>query len=173
MGLSSPLVGRDRECALGAQLLAEATAGHCALLLIAGEAGIGKSRLTRAWTETAHQMDFALLAGMCQEQDRDYPFAPFVDALPQWSHEAGEETVRALLGEQCHVLSKIRPELGLPEAGPLPPLSPEQEKRRIFEAFVTLLTRLCMRRPPRMTARRSKSCAWTAWRKSPRQTYSP
>lgn len=131
MALSLPLIGRDRECALGTQLLTEAAAGQCALLLVSGEAGIGKPPL----------------AGMCQEQDRDYPFAPFVDALHQWSHDAGADTVRTLIGEQRHILAQILPELGVSDATDVPPLSPEQKLRRIFEAFATLLTQLCTRQP--------------------------
>ena len=157
MALSLPLIGRDHECALSAQLLTAAAAGECALLLVSGEAGIGKSRLARACVDAAQAMDFTLLAGMCQEQDRDYPFAPFVDALRQWLHDAGADTVHALLGEQRHVLTQILPELSLPETTIVPPLSPEQEKRRIFEAFVMLLARLCARQPLLLTL---EDCHW-------------
>ncbi len=151
MALLLPLVGRDRECAIGAGILSEAAAGRAALLLISGEAGVGKSRLTQAIADTAQRMDFASLVGVCQEQDRDYPFAPFVDALRQWLHDAGADTVYPLLGEEQHVLMQILPELGVSEPAALPPLSPEQEKRRIFESFVTVLTRLCGERPLLLT----------------------
>jgi len=151
MALLLPLFGRDRECAIGAAILSEAAASRAALLLVSGEAGVGKSRLTQAIADTAQRMDFASLVGVCQEQDRDYPFAPFVDALRQWLHDAGADTVRPLLGEERHALVQILPELGGSEPAALPPLSPEQEKRRIFESLVTLLTRLCGERPLLLT----------------------
>lgn len=136
------IVGRDRELAFGAQLLRETAAKHNRLLLISGEAGVGKSRLLREITAYATHDGFRLLAGVCQEHDHDYPFAPFLDALRQYMHGLSSSDVAALAGPDQAIFARLLPELGLAEQENTPFLPPEQEKRCIFEAFVGLFTRL-------------------------------
>ena len=139
------MVGRDAELVAGAAWLTNALAGHGTLALVAGEAGIGKSRLTCALSELATARGFRLLRGLCGEHDRAYPFAPLLDAFRQQLRRAPvTDGVEALFGPDAAPFARLLPELALPGAAPLPPLPPlppEAEKRRLFEAFVRVFAR--------------------------------
>ena len=141
------IVGRDQELAFGARVLSEVAAGRSTFLLVTGEAGIGKSRLAQALTASATDAGFRVLAGVCHEHDRDLPFAAFLDALRQQLHGTATNTptngIADLLGVDGGVFARLLPELGpAGEESLAPALPPEQEKRRLFEAFVDLFTRL-------------------------------
>lgn len=78
------LVGRNREVAAVERVLNGAAAGGCAVAAVTGEPGIGKTRLVRDIEERALRRGFLVLTGQCREQDPDFPFAPFSDALHQF-----------------------------------------------------------------------------------------
>ncbi|MDQ2786167.1 MAG: AAA family ATPase [Chloroflexota bacterium] len=130
------VVGRERELACGAALLTEAAAGRGQVLLLSGEAGIGKSRLACALMGTASWRGFQTIIGVCQEQDRDCPYAPFLDAVRFLLHRGGSDASAAIAEQDRAVLARLVPELGMTGDEPVATLPPEHEKRRIFEAFV-------------------------------------
>src|SRR4051812_5359952 len=141
------VIGRERELAVGARFLEEAASGHATFLLLTGEAGVGKGRMPRQGRETASRAGFRLLIGICQEHDRDFPFAPFLDAFRQHIRSMAPDAVAAIVGPERAIFARLLPELGLIERDVPPPLPPEQEKRCIFEAFVSLFTRLAREAP--------------------------
>lgn len=143
------LVGRAHELAQLARLLTDTKRGRGALVLVAGEAGAGKSRLLRELLPEAKNQGFEILVGHCFERDADFPFAPFIDAFRQLLSERANEDPRTIFGPEARVLVELLPELGRPfgtsgEGGSLPP---EQEKRRWFEALGSLFIRLSIRQP--------------------------
>ncbi|MEO7665124.1 MAG: AAA family ATPase, partial [Candidatus Limnocylindrales bacterium] len=73
------LVGRDDLLAFAERRLADAKAGHGRLVLLSGEAGIGKSRLRQAIHRSATTAGFVTSNGSVAPQDRDVPFAAFLD----------------------------------------------------------------------------------------------
>ena len=78
--LQSPLlVGRDDMLALGERRIAETKAGRAGLLLLAGEAGIGKSRLLKALTRQAILGGFRYAKGDLAPQDSLVPLASLYD----------------------------------------------------------------------------------------------
>src|SRR5262245_17948104 len=77
--LSPVLVGRDDLLALADRRLAEAAAGRGELLLLAGEAGIGKTRLLGSFEAKAMAAGFRVLRGSTFPRDHEVPAAPFVD----------------------------------------------------------------------------------------------
>ncbi|HZR40339.1 MAG TPA: AAA family ATPase [Ktedonobacteraceae bacterium] len=128
---TSPFVGRIRELALLDQMLKDGPQ----VLLVAGEPGIGKSRLLQASIEQAQTQGWAVLSGGCHRRSGQDPYAPLVDAL-------ADSLRRMPLAEQrrhlqgCTWLVRLLPELT--EAGVLSPptwtLPPEQERRLMFDA---------------------------------------
>ena len=97
--LVSPLlIGRDDPLDVADDRLREAAAGRGRFLLLAGEAGIGKSRLLAAIAARARQAGFAVAQGDVAPPDLDVPAASLLDLartmarLPEWA-----ETGRALL----------------------------------------------------------------------------
>jgi DNA-binding CsgD family transcriptional regulator len=73
------LVGRDDLLVLADRRLDDVTAGRGQLLLLAGEAGIGKTRLLAAIRRKAEARGFSAVAGAVAPQDRDVPAASILD----------------------------------------------------------------------------------------------
>jgi hypothetical protein len=103
------LVGRTPQLDLLDRSIAEVLSGHGQTVLIAGEAGIGKSRLTaeagarfRAHLATADQLAVRILTGRCFEPDRVLPYARcLICCGPTWpgdhlwtSPRCSEQTVQ-------------------------------------------------------------------------------
>ncbi len=81
--ISSPLfVGRAAELATFERLLERATGGDGGALMVAGEAGIGKSRLVAEFDQRARDADALTLIGECVDlAEGELAFAPIVSAL--------------------------------------------------------------------------------------------
>jgi AAA ATPase-like protein len=77
--LSPVIVGRDEHLALAHRRIGEVLAGHGQLLLISGEAGIGKSRLLAEIGRLALERGFRVAAGEVAPQDHDVLAASFLD----------------------------------------------------------------------------------------------
>lgn len=118
--------------------LEQARAGHGQTLLLAGEAGIGKSRLVAEAKTWAAQHQWLIQQGRCFEPDRVLPYAPLLDLLRAFlaTHAA------AALQPFAPELIKLLPELDTlwPGLKPSAPLEPEAEKRRQFQTLEKFLT---------------------------------
>jgi predicted ATPase/DNA-binding CsgD family transcriptional regulator len=76
------LVGRARELQVLDETLARARSGFCRVIVISGEAGVGKSRLVIESKNRFLALGGGwLIQGNCFEVDREYPFAPIYDLL--------------------------------------------------------------------------------------------
>lgn len=147
--ISPRIIGRDDELGAIQTVLEGVRAGGVECVVIAGNAGVGKTRLVAEVARKASAAGFDLLLGRCVEQDSAFPFAAVVDALRAFFAGRGPEEVRqALAGVGAEVV-KLVPELGLllPGLTPTPPLDPEAERRRLFEALLRVLTPPACRKP--------------------------
>lgn len=101
-------------------------------VLIAGEAGIGKSRLVAEARARADELGFLGLEGHCFEPDRSLSYAPLLDLLRTRLASQSPEEVTHELGPSAPELVPLLPELAtlLPGLPALRLLAPEQEKRR-------------------------------------------
>jgi hypothetical protein len=80
--ISSPiLIGREREVAILQSLIDQVKQGHGQVLLLSGEAGIGKSRLLAEGKRQASEQGFLVFRGICFPTDRSSPYAPLLDLL--------------------------------------------------------------------------------------------
>ncbi|MGH2343741.1 MAG: AAA family ATPase [Chloroflexota bacterium] len=141
-GVLVPLVGRAREQALLDRFLAgEGTVGGAArVLVLAGEPGIGKTRLLQAAAQQAVSRGWNVLFGGCQRSGGQDPYAPILEALSRHIHVQRPERRGADL-EGCAWLVRLLPELAeMPVRPPSGTLSSEQERRLIFGAVERFLT---------------------------------
>src|SRR6476646_6101909 len=88
-GGTPPLVGREREQATLREALDHALAGRGSLVLIGGEAGIGKTALAEALLAEAHDQDALVLVGRCYDLSETPPYGPWREAFERAPHEAG------------------------------------------------------------------------------------
>jgi len=131
-----PLVGRAQELALLDQLLTDGQP----VLLVAGEPGIGKSRILQAGIERAQAQGWMVLSGSCHRHSGQDPYAPLLGALvDSLRRQSPAEQRRQLQG--CSWLVRLLPELAeirvvSPPTWMLPPV---QERRLMFAAVAQYL----------------------------------
>jgi class 3 adenylate cyclase len=159
----SPLVGRDEEIELLIRRWTRTKAGDGQVVLISGEPGIGKSRLTAALTERLHPEPHLRLRHFCSPYHQDSALFPFIDQLGRVSGFAGDdppasrleklEAVLALAGSSREDVALLGDLLSLPasERHPLPNLSPQRKKERTLGALIRQLEGLARRQPVVMT----------------------
>ena len=137
------LIGRSEELAALYDLIVDAAAGNNRVVLISGEAGIGKTRLIAEVATFAAHNGMRILRGHCFEQDRAFSYAPLIDLLRSFAAGQSPDRLAYDLGDTASELVKLLPDLAtyLDNLSPSPSLNPEQEKQRLFYT----LTRLCAR----------------------------
>src|SRR5438128_768814 len=84
LAMPSPLVGRDRERGILRRLLNASLAGHGSLVLIGGEAGIGKTALAEALCQEARQQGALVLVGRCYDLTETPPYGPWVELFGRY-----------------------------------------------------------------------------------------
>ena len=140
------LVGRSAELAVLQECIEAAARGQGGVVLLAGEAGIGKSRLVAELQASPPVQAFQLLGGQCFPTDRSCPYAPLLDLLRAFLAPLSPAQIATALGASARALVPLLPEQvqHLPEVASLPPLSslePEQEQRRLFAALAEVFIR--------------------------------
>ncbi|MFD7653401.1 AAA family ATPase [Actinosynnema sp. NPDC059797] len=130
---SPVLVGRGDE--LGALL--GAVAGQPSVVLVAGEAGVGKSRLVRELLHRPELAPLRVLTGFCQPLREPFPYGAVLDAL----RTVGPYLARVSLSPVTGVLRPLVPEIAdhLP-GSPTRPDDPRHERHHLFRAVRELLS---------------------------------
>ena len=119
-------VGRDREYAWFAQRLDEVVEGRGGAVVVEGEAGVGKTRLTEEFLGYARTRGIRVLSGRCYERELGPSLEPVIDALSQIADR--EE----LVPEMSHS--------GMEEPGYFPEAEPH-DGTRVYQAFTRELIR--------------------------------
>ncbi|MDQ3946011.1 MAG: AAA family ATPase, partial [Actinomycetota bacterium] len=128
-------VGRDGELERLGQLWKEAVAGERRVALLAGEPGVGKTRLAAELAGQVHEEGAVVLAGRCDE-DLGVPYQPFVEALRHYVDQTRSEDTAERFGRYGGELVRLVPELAARVRELPPPLAsdPETERYRLFDA---------------------------------------
>ena len=137
-----PIAGRRAELAAVRNHLETGTG----LLLVAGEAGIGKTTLVRTASTDA---DSFVVVGHCLPLSTEIPLLPFAEALRSVHDDDDGETLRDVLHEcpdyVAPSLARLLPSLTMPS--PLNPTDPQWSHERLFAAVRTVLEVLLRRGP--------------------------
>jgi serine/threonine protein kinase/tetratricopeptide (TPR) repeat protein len=150
-----PLVGREPELALLLDRWGHAREGNGQVVLLSGEAGIGKSALMLALRERLGSGVAAWWACFASPYTQGSPLQPIVGPLRQIllpGTEAGSlDRLASSLGELglADTVALFAPLLDLPldERYPVPPLSPQRRQEKTLEALEALILELAERRP--------------------------
>ena len=146
----APLIGRERELAELEAFweLAAGPDGSGQLVLLAGDAGIGKTTLTAELARRVHEAGAIVLAGR-SPRETVVPYQPILEALRHWALNAPATELSTTAREYGSELARLIPELRrrAPDLPPPPLDEPETERYRLFEAVVGLLTELSRSAP--------------------------
>jgi class 3 adenylate cyclase/predicted ATPase len=156
----TPLVGREEEVALLQQRWAQATAGQGQVVLLSGEAGIGKSRLVQVLKDhIAHEPHARIewCGSSYHQQSALYPVIMHLHRLLQWREdESPQEKLRTLettlaasglaLPEVVPVLAALL-SLPLPAHYPALTLTPQRQRQKTLETLLTWLDTEARRQP--------------------------
>jgi ABC-type oligopeptide transport system substrate-binding subunit/DNA-binding SARP family transcriptional activator len=138
-----PFVGREAETEALAGHLAAAMEGLGRLVLIAGEAGVGKTRLAEEFLALAEEHGAQVFQGRAYELERDLPFQPVREALRRnLFRRLDPERAQQVLGRRAPYVALLVPEIKqfMPDFPSLDPVLPEEERHRLL----TGLTRFCL-----------------------------
>jgi DNA-binding CsgD family transcriptional regulator/tetratricopeptide (TPR) repeat protein len=136
------MIGRTAELAEIEAALTDAAAGRPSLVFVAGESGVGKTRILDEAARRARAAGGRLLSGDCVELgEGELPYAPIVAALRPLARD-GDPALDAL-PEGAHAeLTRLLPGLGLPATAPVETEDVGAAQSRLFEALISLLEQL-------------------------------
>jgi EAL domain-containing protein (putative c-di-GMP-specific phosphodiesterase class I) len=118
------------------EALRSAMLGEGRAVFLAGEAGLGKSRLCRELTLRAETLDCVVLRGACSDGELSLPYLPFVDAISSYLVGVDKAWLRDQLGESRRELAQLFTQL---ESEAAPEIDdPVRAKLRLFEAITAL-----------------------------------
>ena len=156
----APLLGREEELDLLVRRWQQAKAGEGRAVLIAGEPGIGKSRLTRALLERVQDEPHTRLQYHCSPYHQDSALHPIISQLVRAAGIEHEDAADRKLGKlgavlaptatgQNETVALLAPLLSIPLAPEHVPLdlSPQRRKELTFRALLGQLEALAATQP--------------------------
>jgi DNA-binding winged helix-turn-helix (wHTH) protein/predicted ATPase len=153
------LVGREEELELLLRRWSRAKTGEGQVVLLSGEAGIGKSRLTAALFEAIKPEPHARLRNFCSPQHTDSALHPTIDQIERAAGFARDDTLQAKFDKLDALLAQISTSaqdaalfvemLSLPNDGRYPTLelSPQQRRQKMLEALMAQVETLSRLNP--------------------------
>ena len=140
------LVGRNDELARLEAVAARARGGAAEVVVVDGEAGIGKTTLLRAWAGLRTAAGDTVLMASCGPLDRSMPLDALLAALASLLRGLGPETAADILGADAALLAPL---LNLAPGPRLPPMLADSllGPAVLYSALVRALGRLAERAP--------------------------
>jgi class 3 adenylate cyclase/tetratricopeptide (TPR) repeat protein len=141
---ASTLVGRDEDVQHILTAIEAVMDGDGRLIMLAGEPGVGKTRLAQEATLTVRNRGFMVVAGTCYESEQGTPFYPFLEALSQ-AYDAAPPSIQTAVRRQWPSLGKLLPTQSIPV--PAGAWSTQEEQQRLFWAVTGFLQAIAERMP--------------------------
>jgi predicted ATPase/class 3 adenylate cyclase len=158
-GSLTPLVGREEECELLLRRWARAKSGEGQVVLLSGEAGIGKSRLTADLLESLGTEPHRRLRYFCSPRHTDSAFYPIIGQMERAAGLLHNDTSQqkldkldALLGQTSTSIEDaalLAETLSLANDGRYPALelTPQQRRQKTLEALTAQMKTLSLQNP--------------------------
>ena len=136
------LVGRSREMAELMLALEGAMSGQGRTVMLAGEPGIGKTRIARELAAMADERGARVLWGGCYEDgDLSLPYRPFVEALRSYLLDRADEDLSQEKRSSLAELARIVPDIARQANVELiPPGDPAEDRYRLLSAVSDFLS---------------------------------
>lgn len=139
---AATLVARTDELQRALFSLGTAAAGRGQLVLLAGEPGVGKTRLAQEVTLLARNQGFLIAAGRCYEHTAAVPYYPFMSLLERVYAEA-PVAVRRVAPIQWPYLAHFLPDF----SGAAPPSGAPDEQQEVFRSVAGFVRAVAAERP--------------------------
>jgi DNA-binding CsgD family transcriptional regulator len=143
-------VGRQREMGDLKAALDETLAHRTQLVMLVGEAGIGKTRTARELAGVAEGRGLRVLWGRCQQDQGAPPYWPWTLVIRSYLQSQEPEELAAQMGAGAPDIAQVIPEVRdrLPNLEPSPHLdNPDHARFRLFDAITTFFRRASLRQP--------------------------
>jgi DNA-binding winged helix-turn-helix (wHTH) protein len=145
----TPFVGRERVMEALRGSLDEALAGRGRLVILSGEAGIGKTRTSEELAAEARSRGARVLEGRCHEGEGAPVYWPWVQILRAAAGDGDHNRLHAQLGaaasDVAHLVSELRGHFG--DARRATPVDWAQARFRLFDGITSFLSRLSRTQP--------------------------
>jgi tetratricopeptide (TPR) repeat protein len=145
--LDGPLIGRSTEFRTLIDRYQRVHTGQPHLVLLQGESGIGKTRLTNEFVSWAQAQGANVLAGCVLQTERQLPYQPFIDIL---RHSLGQGQIpkEPISAVWLTELARLLPELHerFPDL-PVPSTDEELGHHHLFEAITRIVRRWAAHHP--------------------------
>jgi predicted ATPase len=130
-------------------VLEDALSGRGRLVMLVGEAGIGKTHTARELATIAEQRSAWVLWGSCYAEQRAPPYWPWVQVIRSYIQRRDSEELRSQMGAGAADIAEVVPEVReqLPDLQPPPALEPQQARFRLFDSITTFLKRASQAQP--------------------------
>jgi predicted ATPase len=146
-GREGGFVGREREQSELKRALADARAGAGRFYLVAGEAGMGKTRLVDRLAVEARDSGFRVAWGRCWENADARPFWPWVQILRALLRDGGEVAKETFSSPAVRPLTQLIPELAGNEDSSDRPSTKSGTRVQLFDALTVALQQLVQTQP--------------------------
>lgn len=144
-----PLVGRAQELEVMHAAWRAGLAGQSSLLLISGEAGVGKTRLVQEFADQKRWQGVRVLQGCCYEFERQLPYQPLADALQALPLDAAAAACAQVPEWVTAQVRRLVPDLGEPNPDQTGLLTASDGARQeqLFQGLSRFLAGLADRQP--------------------------
>jgi len=146
---SSDFIGRQPELAVLTAALDDALAGRGQMVMLAGEPGIGKTRLAQELSARAVSLGAQVMWGWCYEHAGAPPYWPYVHPIRTYIETADASLLESQMGSGGAVIGEIVPEITqkLPGLGQPVPAESEQARFRLFDSVATFIKNAAQSQP--------------------------
>jgi predicted ATPase/Tfp pilus assembly protein PilF len=130
------LIAREEELGRLLSAVDAVEGGSGRLVLLAGEPGVGKTRLAQEVTRHVYERGFLVASGRCYEPQQSVPYYPFLDVLSA-VYRAASPSIQADVGRRWPYLGRLLPDLVTDrgrESG-----SGQDEQQELFRAITNFL----------------------------------
>jgi DNA-binding CsgD family transcriptional regulator len=143
------VIGRAIELASLERVLRDGMRGVGGVVLLSGEAGIGKTRLIATAKASASHAGYVVLESSCFEPDSMVPYAPLIDLFRELLLDSNSSAVAQVLDSAAPGLVRMVPELSVRVPGLVrsTPLEPDQERHSLFHTVYRFLLDLTRAQP--------------------------
>ncbi len=145
----TPWSDRDKELERLRGVLESARKGEGRIVVLRGEAGVGKTRLADKLLEVAEPSGFRILRGRAHRGEKDVPYAPWAEAVRSFARGASDAALASACGKRPEEIVRLVPELAdrLRPPPSEPAASPEEARNRFADAIVQFFLNLAAEQP--------------------------